>query len=56
LTLLNKIDNKIFILKILIRLAKEVKSLDIKKYIVLEERLEEIGKMLGGWIKSIKYR
>ncbi len=54
LPLLNKIDNRIFILKTLIRLAKETKSLDIKKYICLEERLQEIGKMLGGWIKSIK--
>lgn len=54
LPLLNKIDNRIFILKTLIRLAKETKSLDIKKYILLEEKLQEIGKMLGGWMKSIK--
>ena len=54
LPLLNKIDNKIFILKTLMRLAKEVKVLDIKKYICIEEKLLEIGKMLGGWIKSIK--
>lgn len=54
LPLLNKTDNRIFILKILVRLAKETKSLNIKKYIILEEKLQEIGKMLGGWIKSIK--
>jgi hypothetical protein len=54
LPLLNKIDNRIFILKTLIRLAKETKSLDTKKYIILEEKLQEIGKMLGGWMKSIK--
>lgn len=54
LPLLNKIDNKIFILKTLIRLSKETKSLDIKKYILLEEKLQEIGRMLGGWMKSIE--
>lgn len=54
LPLLNKTDNRIFILKTLIRLAKETKSLDIKKYILLEENLQEIGRMLGGWIKSIE--
>lgn len=50
---LKETDEKIFILKILIRLAKETQSLNIKKYIILEEKLQEIGKMLGGWIKSI---
>ena len=52
LPLLNKIDNKVFILKTLMRLAKEVKSLDIKKYIFIEEKLLGIGKMVGGWIRS----
>ena len=40
-------------LKILIRLAYELKVLDLKKYIRLEEFLHEIGKMLGGWKKSL---
>ena len=53
LLLLKEADEKIFILKTLIRLAKETQSLNIKKYITLEEKLQEIGKMLGGWIKSI---
>jgi hypothetical protein len=25
-----------------------------KKYILLQEKLDEIGRMLGGWIKSLK--
>jgi len=41
-------------LKILIRLAKEVKALDNKKYIQLEQELQELGKMIGGWMRSIK--
>lgn len=40
-------------LKILIRLMKDVRVLDLKKYTVLQENLHEIGKMLGGWIKSL---
>ena len=32
----------------------ETKSLDNKKYIVLSEKLEEIGKMLGGWNGQIQ--
>ena len=27
----------------------ETKSLDNKKYIVLSEKIQEIGRMLGGW-------
>ena len=42
------------LLKILIRLAKDVHALDNKKYLQLEQALQEIGRMLGGWRKSIK--
>jgi len=52
--MIKKVDEKIFILKTLIRLAKEIKSLNIKKYIILEKELQEIGRMIGGWIRSIK--
>ncbi|OGH21344.1 MAG: hypothetical protein A2958_00905 [Candidatus Levybacteria bacterium RIFCSPLOWO2_01_FULL_38_13] len=41
------------LLKILIRLAKDVRALDNKKYLELQENLQEIGKMLGGWKKSL---
>lgn len=43
-----------FKLKILIRILKDLKILDIKKYLLLEDELQEIGKMLGGWIKFVK--
>jgi len=51
---LTKTSFKIDFLKILIRLAYETKTIDQKKYILLEEKLQEIGRMLGGWIKSIR--
>ncbi len=44
---------KFDVLKILLRLAKDLKVLDTKKYISLEMKVREIGKMLGGWIRSL---
>jgi hypothetical protein len=41
------------ILKLLIRLALDTKSLDQKKYLLLETMLQEIGRMLGGWLRSL---
>ncbi len=36
-------------LKILLMVLWETKSLDDKKYISLSVKIDEIGKMLGGW-------
>ena len=47
---------KLNILRVLIRLTKDVKAIDNKKYIVLETNIDEIGRMLGGWIRSTKER
>lgn len=38
----------------LIRLTKEVRTIDNQKYTQLEKIINEIGRMLGGWIKSTK--
>jgi len=40
---------KIDTLKILLLLLWETKSIDNKKYIALSEKLDEVGRMLGGW-------
>jgi hypothetical protein len=40
---------KIDTLKILLMILWETKSLDDKKYIALSLKIEEVGKMLGGW-------
>jgi len=45
---------KLDLLKFFLQIAWEIRSLDNKKYILLSERLDEIGKMLGGWIKTLK--
>lgn len=39
-------------LKFFLHVAWESNALDNKKYVHLSEQLEEIGKMLGGWLKQ----
>ena len=51
---LKRASVKLDLLKFFLQIAWEIKSLDHKKYINLSEKLNEVGKMLGGWIKSIK--
>ncbi|HVY54837.1 MAG TPA: diversity-generating retroelement protein Avd [Thermodesulfobacteriota bacterium] len=51
---LEKTSVKLNFLRVCIRLMKDIKAIDTKKYIVIEANLDEIGRMLGGWIKSTK--
>jgi len=51
---LNRASIKLDFLKILIRMLYELKTINQPKYLELENHLQEIGKMLGGWIKSLK--
>lgn len=51
---LEKISVDINFLRVLIRLLKDLKMIDIKKYTTLEVDVDTIGRMLGGWIKSTK--
>ena len=37
------------LLKILLMILWETKSLDNKKYIALSLKIDEVGRMLGGW-------
>jgi hypothetical protein len=54
LPILEKVSVKLNFLRVFLRLMKEVKTIDNKKYATLEECIDEIGRMLGGWIKSTK--
>ena len=53
---LEKVSVKLNFLKVCVRLMKYVKAITPKTYIIVEADLDEIGKMLGGWIKSTKER
>lgn len=49
-----EIDLKLKILKTIIRASYDVHAIDQKRYLQLEVALYEIGRMLGGWIKTTK--
>lgn len=52
--ILQNISSKIDLLKILIRLAHDNKDLNIASYLILQESLQEIGKMAGGWLRYLR--
>ena len=56
LPVLEKTSIRLNFLRVFLRLCKETRVLDNRKYILLEEAVDEIGRMLGGWIKSTKNR
>lgn len=56
LPFLKKADVKLEKLRTLVRLSKDFKFLSLKAYEHAAGELEEIGRMLGGWIKQNKHR
>jgi four helix bundle protein len=51
---LERASLKLNTLRVFVRLMKDVKAIDGKKYINIESAIDEIGRMLGGWIRSVK--
>ena len=54
LTYLKRASIKLDLLKSFLQISWEIKMLDNKKYAMLSLPLNEIGKMLGGWIRGIE--
>ena len=52
--ILRQISTKIDLMKMLLRLSKDTQAIKNNKYLELQAILQEIGKMLGGWIRSAK--
>ena len=52
--ILENVSISLNLLRIFIRLLKDIKSIELKKYVLLQTSIDEIGRMLGGWIRSIK--
>lgn len=48
---LNKASAKCELLKLLLRLAYDLSLFNDRQYVAIENQIQEIGKMLGGWIK-----
>ncbi|OGL76262.1 hypothetical protein A3E96_04110 [Candidatus Uhrbacteria bacterium RIFCSPHIGHO2_12_FULL_46_13] len=53
LALLRQANVKFDTLKVLLRLSREIGAIDAKKYIVLQTQIREIGRMIGGWQRSL---
>ena len=51
---LNSASVKLDLLKLLVRLAYDIKTINQGAYLRTQTLLQEIGRMLGGWIRSIK--
>jgi hypothetical protein len=43
-------------LRVLLRLAKDLKAMSVKAYGQATGMVEEVGRMLGGWIRHIEAR
>ncbi len=54
--LLSKVNLKLEQLRYLVRLSMDLKYLSIKKYQYISEKINEIGKEIGGWIKFCRNR
>ncbi len=52
--LLYEADVQLDLLRFRIRIAHDLRYIPTKQYGILSEKLSEIGKLLGGWIKSAK--
>lgn len=42
------------LLRVFVRLMKDTKVIDNRKYVAIESEVDEIGRMLGGWIRSTR--
>jgi hypothetical protein len=47
-----EIDGNLEQLRLLTRLAKDMKMLSVHQYGLVNERISELGRLLGGWMKS----
>ena len=50
---LEKAIVKLDLVKLFLQITWEIKSIDTKKYVTISEKLDEIGRMLGGWVRQV---
>lgn len=50
---LEQISVKLNVLRLLVRLMKDTKTLDTKKYVTIQEIIDDIGRQIGGWCRSM---
>ena len=54
--LLERASVKLNLLRFFVRLMRDTRAIDTKKYTALQTPIDEIGRMLGGWIRSLGVR
>ena len=54
LPIIQKASTKLDLLKFFLQISWELKALDNRHYILLSEPLNEIGRMMGGWIRQVE--
>lgn len=52
LPVLRSASTKVDVLRVLFKLGKDLKIIENKKFVTFDRDINEIGKMVGGWIKS----
>lgn len=50
----NQISLNLDLFRIYVRIAKDINFLSIKKYSVVADKINEIGKLLNAWTRSTK--
>ena len=50
---LRKAAANLDLVKFFLQILWEIQAIDNKKYIALSEKLDEIGRMLGGWMRQL---
>ena len=53
-TTLTELDTELELLRRKVRLAKDLKFLPFRQYEIWSRQLDEIGRMIGGWIKNAR--
>ncbi len=51
---LERVSARLNLLRLLLRLSKDTRAIDLRKSVQLQQSIDEIGRMLGGWMKSVK--
>lgn len=50
--LLRKLNLQLEKLRYMIRLSKDIRALSVKKYAYISGEIDELGRMIGGWLKT----
>jgi len=54
LPVLQEVSHNLNVTRVFIRLAKDTKVIDEGKYESFQSQVDEMGRMLGGWIRQVK--